>query len=277
MDPLLHPRPVHAFEAGFVGHVLDDILGSGARVYGISGPQGCGKSTLAAQLADAAAARGLRLASVSIDDFYLDQAARQALARDAHPLLATRGPPGTHDVGLACATLDALRQGSADLPRFDKLADRRLPRDAWPRLEGVDLVVLEGWFLAAPAQAEADLGPPINPLERDEDPDGRWRRWCNAALERDYPPLWSRIDRLLYLQAPGFEVVPGWRWEQEQALRAADPQRRGMDRAGVERFVCHFERVTRHAMREVPAIADLVVPLDARRRPLTPPRSSRAG
>lgn len=270
MAQTLHPRHANAFDASFVQRVLADILASGARIYGITGPQGCGKSTLTAQLAGAAATAGVRLASVSIDDFYLDHDARQALAREVHPLLATRGPPGTHDVDLACRTLDALRQGSAILPRFDKLADRRLPRPQWPRLEGVDLVVFEGWFLGTPAQADAELERPVNALERDEDPDRRWRRWCNDALARAYPPLWGRIDRLLYLQPPGFEVVPGWRWEQEQALRNANPGRHGMDRAAVERFVCHFERVSRQAMRELPSIADLVVPLDGRRRPLTP-------
>ena len=268
MAPSLHPSHAHAFDRGFVQRVLDDVLGHGARIYGITGPQGSGKSTLAAQLAGAAAGRGLRMASVSIDDFYLDHDARQALARDIHPLLATRGPPGTHDITLACETLDALRAGRpAPLPRFDKLTDRRLPRTQWPLLEGADLVVFDGWFLRTPPQPEAELADPVNALERDGDPDGSWRRWCNDALARDYPPLWQRIDRLLLLQPPAFEVVPGWRWDQEQALREADPQRRGMDRAGVERFVRHFERVSRHGLRALPDIADVAVSLDAHRRP----------
>ena len=41
-----------------------------------------------------------------------------------------------------------------------------------------------------------------------------------------------------------------------------------MDRAAVERFVHHFERVSRQALRNLPAIADVTVALDARRRPL---------
>lgn len=271
MAPPLHPSHVHAFESGFVRRVLDDALDHGARLYGISGPQGSGKSTLAAQLAGAAAARGVRVASISIDDFYLDLDERRALARDVHPLLATRGPPGTHDVALACRTLDALRAGRpTPLPAFDKAADRRQPQPGWPVLEGVDLVVFEGWLLGTPPQRDQDLVEPVNVLERDEDRDGRWRRWCNEALGRDYPPLWERIDRLLFLCPPDFSVVPGWRWQQERALRQADPQRRGMDRAGVERFVCHFERVTRHAMRTLPRIADVSVSLDALRRPAWP-------
>jgi len=35
---------------------------------------------------------------LSLDDFYLGHAARLQLARDIHPLLATRGVPGTHDI-----------------------------------------------------------------------------------------------------------------------------------------------------------------------------------
>src|SRR5690606_21658570 len=135
MSPTTHPSHAHAFDSGFVRAVLDDLLDHGARVYGITGPQGCGKSTLAAQLAGAAAGRGLRMACVSIDDFYLGHVARQKLAAEVHPLLATRGPPGTHDAAMACEVLDALREGRpAQLPRFDKITDRRLPRTQWPLL-----------------------------------------------------------------------------------------------------------------------------------------------
>ena len=121
---------------------------------------------------------------------------------------------------MACATLDALRDGRPTrLPRFDKLADTRLPPSRWPSVRGIDLTLFEGWFLKTPAQTLAELDEPINAVERDEDPDGSWRRYCNDALARDYPPLWSRLDRLLFLQPPGFEAVPQWRWQQEQACR----------------------------------------------------------
>lgn len=284
MAPSLHPSHVHAsnpgFGPGFVGRVLDDALAHGVRIHAISGLQGSGKSTLAAQLASAAAERGLYLACVSIDDFYLDLDARQRLARQVHPLLATRGPPGTHDLALAIDTLDALRRGvPVRLPRFDKARDRRLPMAQWPWVTRLDLVVLEGWFLATPAEPEPALAAPINTLERDEDPDGRWRRWCNRALAGDYPPLWQRIDRLLFLQPPGFEVVPDWRWQQERSLQqlsdqgpdqGPDHHPAGMTRPQLERFVQHFERVSRQALRTLPAIADLTLRLDRDRRPVWP-------
>ena len=243
-------------------------------VFAIGGLQGSGKSTLAAQIADLAQSRGCRVAVLSIDDFYLTRAQRTQLARDVHPLLASRGPPGTHDLALAMETLDSLLAGKrTGLPRFDKLADDRTSSTLWPVLEDrCDLVVLEGWFLKTPAQQAGELLAPINALERDEDPDGSWRSWCNAALARDYPALWQRIDALWWLQGPDFEIVPDWRWQQEQALQAADPGNAGgracMDRVQVARFVQLFERVSRQALRTLPAIAERTIRLDAQRRPI---------
>lgn len=276
-----HPDTGDGFPDALVADVLDDALASGARTYGITGLQGTGKSTLARQVAGLARSRGQPVAVLSIDDCYLDREARVELGRTVHPLLATRGPPGTHDLELACRTLDALRAGEAvRLPRFDKIADRRLPVAQWPRIEGVVpgsgpgqvLVLFEGWFLKTPPQAAAQLAMPLNALERDEDGDGRWRRYCNDALGCDYPPLWQRIDRLLWLQGPGFDIVPQWRWQQEQTLQATHPDRQAMTRAQVERFVQFFERTSRQAQRTLPGIADRSVHLDAERNRFTPPR-----
>src|SRR3546814_3547438 len=61
-----------------------------------------------------AAGRGRAVAVLSVDDAYLEHDQRARLAREVHPLLATRGPPGTHDVALACRTLDALRAGRSE-------------------------------------------------------------------------------------------------------------------------------------------------------------------
>ncbi|KAF1684763.1 kinase [Pseudoxanthomonas broegbernensis] len=268
---MLNPSPT-GFPAALARQALESSgvrAGEGMRVLGIGGLQGSGKSTLAAQVVAVAAATGLCAAAVSLDDFYLTAAQRRALARKVHPLLATRGPPGTHEVALALETVDALRDGrTRALPRFDKLGDDRLPPRDWPRPpRPLDLLVLEGWCLCVPAQPERALDAPLNALEREEDADGRWRRFCNAALGRDYPPLWSRVDVLWFLQPPGFEAVREWRWQQERALQAAQAGRAGMDRARLERFIQHYERVSRQALRTLPGIADTRVVLDARRLP----------
>lgn len=239
-------------------------------MFAISGVQGSGKSTLARQLQQRMQDAEIASCVLSVDDFYLDAPQRDALAKHVHPLLATRGPPGTHDVPLALATFAALRAGEpVALPRFDKLQDRRRPAADWPRVHGVRLVIFEGWFLATPPQSTDALEVPVNARERDEDPHGAWRRHCNDALATEYPALWQQIDRLLVLQAPGFEVVPGWRWQQEQQLRdvqAGSDTAHGMSREQVQRFVQLYERVSRHALHTLPALADQVIRLDAQRR-----------
>ena len=252
----------------FVATVLDRALAlpGPCRMFGITGLQGTGKSTLSAQVAARAQSLGLRAVVLSIDDLYLDQPERQRLGREVHPLLATRGAPGSHDLTLGRATLDALRAGRGRLPAFDKISDRRLPESAWARLDAVpDLVLFEGWFHKVPPQAPEALLAPLNALERDEDPDGRWRRWCNDALA-GYAPLWAELGALLFLQGPGFEQVPEWRGQQERTLAAANPGRRTMTQAEVERFVLFFERVSRQALATLPGIADWIVRVDAQRR-----------
>jgi D-glycerate 3-kinase len=238
-------------------------------VLGLSGLQGSGKSTLARRLAHAAQARDLRALALSLDDVYLTRAERLRLAREVHPLLATRGVPGTHDLDLLHATLDALANASpqrpAAVPRFDKGRDDRAPESEWPHVTSPPrLIVLEGWCLGVPPEPHAALVAPVNTLEREEDPDGRWRRWVNARLADDHAALWRRIDRLVLLAAPSFEVVERWRGEQEDALRrAAAP--RAMDESTLRRFIAHYERLSRHALASLPARADIVVELDQAR------------
>ena len=104
--------------------LVDEWMRRGIATVGIGGGQGAGKSTLGQLIAAAAEARELRVAVLGIDDFYLARAERQRLAKEIHPLLATRGPPGTHDVALLRRTLAALqRPGVVTVPRFDNTVD----------------------------------------------------------------------------------------------------------------------------------------------------------
>ena len=119
-------------------------------------------------------------------------------------------------------TLDALLTPSNDrpvaIPRFNKALDDRYPRERWDSVdEGVDLVLLEGWCLGARPQDEDVLATPLNRLEREEDPDGTWRRQVNRALSREFEPLYRRIEQWVMLRAPSFDCVYRWRREQEQS------------------------------------------------------------
>lgn len=245
--------------------IMSEVQARGRPVLvGLCGPQGSGKSTGALVLRRMLSRRGLRTAILSIDDLYLTRAERRVLAEQIHPLLATRGPPGTHDIGLGEAVIGALLAGeSLPLPTFDKAADERRARADWPWFEGpADVVLFEGWCVGARPQDEADLATPINTLERDEDPDGTWRRFVNSALAA-YQPLFARLDVLVQLRPPSFDVVAGWRREQEAKLRERTGA--GMSDAAIDRFVAHYERLTRDIMEEMPVRADVVAQLDETR------------
>ena len=242
-------------------------------ILGISGLQGSGKSTLGAGLIDAAARRGWGAVTLSLDDAYLTHAERLTLARQVHPLLRTRGVPGTHDLILLASTLAALASASPGrpvcVPRFDKGRDDRYDEALWPtEAEVPRLIVLEGWCLGVEPQGDDALVEPVNTLEREEDRDGTWRHWVNAQLA-GYLPIWRGIDALVVLAAPSWEVVERWRGEAEEPLRARG-ELRAMDAPALARFLQHYERLSRHALATLPAKADLLIALDPDRTPHVP-------
>ena len=237
-------------------------------IVGLCGPQGSGKSTVAAATVRLLEDHGLTAVALSLDDFYLGREARGWLARQVHRLLQVRGPPGTHDVALACAVLDHLAgPGTTPLPAFDKAADDRRPKGRWREIEGpADVVILEGWCVGARPEPAERLRSPVNALERRDDPTGAWRGYVNRQLAEPYGALFGRLDRLVLLEAPGFEVVRGWRAEQEAKLRARTGA--GMSDAEVGRFIQHYERLTRWILEEMPGRADWTVRLNADRTPI---------
>lgn len=254
----------------YYAQVADAIAAQHARtgmplLVGICGSQGSGKSTMAAFVAALLEARGLPTAILSLDDLYLDPEDRPT---GVHPLFATRGVPGTHDVALGLDAIDRLLGAAPDevtaIPRFDKARDRRAPAAKWDRFTGPAAVVLfEGWCIGATPEEEATLAAPINALEAREDPDGAWRRHANACLAGDYHGLFGRLGFLVYLKAPSFDCVLRWRTLQEQKLRGREGEVAGMTDAALVRFVMHYERITRRLAETLPARADIVVDLGA--------------
>ncbi len=232
---------------------------------GINGAQGSGKSTLCLFLEVLLAEHGLAAATLSIDDVYLTRHERAALANRVHPLFATRGPPGTHDLALASRTITALLSGTGAIaiPGFDKAMDDRLPHSAWPHVTApIDVLLFEGWCIGATPQPESALAPPINALEAFEDAEMTWRRHANNALATDYAVLFNRLDRLVMLRAPGFDAVRKWRRTQEIRLQQRAGPTAGMDAAGLQRFMSFYERLTAHMLADLPARADVLFDLD---------------
>ena len=242
----------------------------GPVVIGINGAQGSGKSTLCKFLEVLLVEHNQRSVTLSIDDLYRTRAEREELARSVHPLLATRGVPGTHDPALGLALIKDFRAGrDLELPRFDKSVDDREPRAE--QVEGpLQVLLFEGWCLGAVPQAEAALAEPVNALEAEEDPDLTWRRYVNEALRNNYAALFAELDMLVMLKVPDFAAVRRNRALQEDKLRARDPAAPGlMDTAALERFLDQDERLTLHMFHEMPGRADLVIEVDREQRPVS--------
>ncbi|WP_221798051.1 hypothetical protein [Oceanobacter mangrovi] len=243
----------------------------GVPIFGIHGGQGSGKSTLSQGLAKLfRAALGWNCVVVSIDDLYLSHAERQQLSQTVHPLLATRGVPGTHDAELGQQLFQQLKNlHPGDLlamPAFDKASDDRLPRSQWHQCVGpVDLILFEGWCVGCEAASDASLQTPVNELEASEDADGHWRQWVNQHLQTDYKAWFAMLDRLIMLKVPGMNAVLEWRGQQEQENRrnAKGADDRSMDQAALIRFIQHYQRLTENALQNLPASADLVLELNS--------------
>ena len=237
-------------------------------IVGINGAQGSGKSTLCKFLEVLLVEHNQIGVTVALDDLYLTRAERLEAARDHHPLFATRGVPGTHDVARGMAILDRLLAGKdAELPIFDKAADDRSSETR--QVKGpVQVVLFEGWCVGAAPQTAAQLRDPANELERSEDPDATWRLEVNRRLATDYAELFARIDLLIMLQVPDFAAVRANRRLQEQKLGASNPGGPAvMDEAALERFLARYQRLTEWMFAEMPARADILVEIDHDQRP----------
>ena len=250
--------------APLVSHLILRQNGADAPlVVGLNGCQGSGKTTLSKYLVAALAMHGVPAVCLSLDDVYLSKSERERLAEAVHPLLITRGVPGTHEVPLLIDTINALCDRelaeTVVLPRFDKASDDRAPEGEWEAAGLVPRIIfIEGWCMGVRPQTQDALIDPVNSLEREEDPTGVWRRFVNRRLAQDFPPLYAQVDEWLMLRAPSFDCALRWRQEQEEKLALA---RGGMSEqmlsgAALERFVAHFERLTRHGLKTLPTAVD---------------------
>ena len=241
-------------------------------VVGLCGAQGSGKTTLAHATAANLNATGLRTVVLALDDLYLPLEARQSLAAEIHPLLRTRGVPGTHDTELGETLLRALAKPEPTaLPSFDKATDTRLARAQWPTHQGpFDIIIFEGWMVGATPQPAQALATPVNDLERVEDPHATWRTYANDQLAGPYRHLFHHIHCLVLLAAPSFATVFAWRQQQEEALHhlkqtKGAPRNAIMDEVALRRFVAHYQRLTEHILQEMPSRAHLVLRLNSDR------------
>lgn len=249
--------------ADLIDRVARDIIARTPQrpaLIGLGGAQGSGKSYAARLFARHS---GLKVAHFSLDDVYLTLAERERMAKGVHPLFLTRGPPGTHDLELAKSVIARLSQArdgeTTPLPGFDKAKDDRVAEKDWPVFTGrPEAILVDGWCIPA-APPVGMPTEPINPLEEIEDPHRIWRNHMLTPLATRYPLFFRSFDATIYLEAPNFEIVRIWRAEQEKQLLGR--QLSGLEHAALDRFIQHYERITR-AMLAGNHRADWLVRLD---------------
>jgi len=237
-------------------------------IISFNGAQGSGKSTLTCFISLLLKHHFKTSSlSVSLDDFYATKQHRLRLAQDIHPLLKTRGVPGTHDLNLAITTLNHLKKCSTQdpcfIPIFDKASDDRTTKEHWKKVETpIEIILFEGWCNHAPIQTPSELKHPINALEAQEDPNGVWRSYVNKQLNLYHQKLFSLCDQLYFIKIPNFEKIKQWRGLQEQKLADCGVNSKIMDQLQLERFIQHYERITRQCLQTLTNTADAIITLD---------------
>jgi D-glycerate 3-kinase len=239
-------------------------------VLGINGAQGSGKSTLCGAVSLILTKNyRLSVAAFSLDDLYKTRNERMLLAQTIHPLLISRGVPGTHDITIGLKIIENLNLKETShvaLPVFDKSIDDRMPMHEWRYVTTpIDIVILDGWCMGALPQSNTELHNPVNVLERQEDSGGIWRSYVNTCLANEYQTLFSQLNGLIMIKVPSMACVYEWRGLQEKKLAARHKDKidlRIMTPSQIDRFIMHYERLTRHMLGEMPDRADLILSLD---------------
>lgn len=245
----------------FLNHKISDA----PYVLAVSGGQGAGKSTMCKALEDALTPKDKKTLTLSLDDFYHSAATRLKLAETIHPLCATRGVPGTHDLPLMRHTLAQLQAADetsrTQIPRFSKSHDDRFPEKDWPIFEGrPDVIIIEGWCVGAEASFVANA-PPTD-WERQHDPDGIWKRWAMEQAET-YKDIWNSRDALILLRQKDFEQVIDSRWTQEQQNARVSGVWQFENREAVADFCAHYESWTKGIWKYLPKYADFHIYRDS--------------
>jgi len=225
---------------------------------GLAGGQGSGKTTISSILTLILQKYfKLKVFKVSIDDFYKTRKDRKLLSKNKHPLLMTRGVPGTHDVDLMLKFFRNVKSKSfknLTVPKFNKAIDDRCKKSLWHKLKSKpDVIIFEGWCVGAKAQTNKQLKKPINSLEKVHDKGIKWRSHVNNQLKKKYKTLFKQLDGLLYLKAKNFNSLREWRIKQERKLWVQTKNKRNlkiMSSGDIINFMQTYQRITQQMFKD---------------------------
>ena len=232
---------------------------------GFSGGQGAGKTTIAKILKIILIKYFKRNTQViSIDDFYKTQKERYKMSNLIHPLLMTRGVPGTHDVSLIQKFFSFVKRKKFKkfiIPKFSKRIDDRLKKKYWMNIKKrPEVVILEGWCVGAKPQSNFLLKKPINILEKKEDKNMFWRRHVNEKIKKEYKKIFANIDNFIFVKVPNFKMVFKWRLLQEKKLsKKSHSDKKVMSYDEIKRFIMFYQRITLQMIKDLSKSASVVM------------------
>ena len=241
---------------------------------GLAGGQGTGKTTISSLLEIILRKYfKLNVFKISIDDFYRTRKERFNLSKKVHPLLMTRGVPGTHDIKIM---LDFFRKSktkkfkSFKLPKFNKAIDDRFKKNQWYTIKKKpDVVIFEGWCVGARAEKNSTIKKSINSLEKTNDSQLIWRNYVNKQLKTKYKKLYDQLDCLVYLKAKNFSLLQKWRLIQEKKLwlknknKNKKTKNKIMSKGDVINFMQTYQRVTQNMFKFAPRYASVILNLNS--------------
>ena len=247
----------------FILPIIEYIHYSPNNKFLLSGSQGVGKSTLLKLIKVIFKKKfNKRILSLSLDDFYLDKKERQKIAINIHPLLKTRGVPGTHDINSLLEIIKRFDKSKypINFPVFDKLSDSRKKTHKLIKAK-CDILILEGWCVGCPPISRKYLFTNINTLEQQFDNNGNWRRYYNRLLVTKYSKAFEKFNSIIYIKAPSFAHVLSWRIKQENFLRKLSKKDKssGMSPIEIRNFIQHYEKITKWMLKKMPALANIVL------------------
>ena len=238
---------------------------------GLAGGQGTGKTTISSIIKIILEKYfELKVFKISIDDFYKTRKERIALSKKVHPMLLTRGVPGTHDISMM---LDFFKKSKArkfknmKLPNFNKAIDDRFPKNKWNTInKRPDVIIFEGWCVGARAETNKSLKKSINSLEKANDHKLIWRKYVNQQLKTKYKKLYSQLNCMIYLKAKNFSLLQKWRLKQEHKLWLKTKKKGGhkiMSKGGVINFMQTYQRITQNMFKNMPKYASIILNLNS--------------
>jgi len=234
-------------------------------ILGFSGGQGSGKSTVTGILKIILKKFFKRRIHVSsIDNFYKTLEERNKISNKIHPLLKTRGVPGTHDINLVKNFFNIIRKKKfkkIKLPKFEKAMDNRLEKKYWFNIkQKPEIVILEGWCVGARPQSNSLIRKPVNVLEKYEDRDLIWRKYVNTKLKKEYKNIFAMIDHFICMKIPNFDMVFKWRFLQENKLKKRSYlKRKVMSFYQIKRFIMFYQRITLQMTKDLSKSASVVM------------------